>query len=94
MTWLPAKCRWMGAKPGDQVMLERRLHDGNDAEVTALPLPERFVVPFLQGTLTEQEFVRNLKRLQVCHSPPPASCNCKEAGSGPLHASHPSIHLL
>mmetsp|Transcript_6084 Transcript_6084/g.17418 ORF Transcript_6084/g.17418 Transcript_6084/m.17418 type:complete len:754 (-) Transcript_6084:271-2532(-) len=58
------RIKWMGAKPGDQVMLERRLHDGNDAEVTALPLPERFVVPFLQGTLTEQEFVRNLKRLQ------------------------------
>lgn len=60
--------RWIGSKPGDNVMLERRLHDGNDAEVTALPLPERFVVPFLQDTLTQQEFVRNLKRIQVLPS--------------------------
>ena len=52
-------------------MLERRLHDGNDAEVTALPLPERFVVPFLQDTLTQQEFVRNLKRIQVVPSAVP-----------------------
>lgn len=84
-----ADYRWIGSKPGDNVMLERRLHDGNDAEVTALPLPERFVVPFLQDTLTQQEFVRNLKRIQVLPSatsntlavlhsllPPPLLINC------------------
>ena len=72
-TWLVADTisliaarRWFGTEPQDTVTLERRSHSmGNDADTTALALPERFMAPFLTGSLPEKEFVRNLRRIQV-----------------------------
>ncbi len=58
--------RWFGTEPSETVQLERRSHSsGNDADTSALQLPERFVVPFLTGTLDEKEFVRNVRSIQV-----------------------------
>lgn len=58
--------RWFGTEPSETVQLERRSHSsGNDADTSALQLPERFVVPFLTGTLDEKEFVRNVHSIQV-----------------------------
>jgi hypothetical protein len=57
--------RWTGAAPGPRVILEHRIHDGNEKDVAALPLAERSVVPFLQGSLSEQAFVDDLRSQQV-----------------------------
>ena len=58
--------RWYGTEATDTVTLERRSHaTGNDADTQALQLPERFVVPFLTGTLSEKDYIRNLRNIQV-----------------------------
>lgn len=62
------RIRWTGAAPGPRVILEHRIHDGNEKDVAALPLAERSVVPFLQGSLSEQAFVDDLRSQQSASS--------------------------
>ncbi len=69
--------RWFGTEPGGTVALELRAHStGNDADAMTLRLPERFVAPFLTGTLSEKEYVRNLRRIQVNRARPSATAVC------------------
>lgn len=68
----PCRCaaRWYGTESTDTVTLERRSHtSGNEADTQALQLPERFVVPFLNGTLAEKDYIRNLRSIQVLSLP-------------------------
>jgi VTC domain len=72
--------RWYGTEATDTVTLERRSHaTGNDADTQALQLPERFVVPFLTGTLAEKDYIRNLRSIQVSSASQEEACRQSRA---------------